>query len=108
MLDSYGKLGLLAEVSADGADDAVGQARAVVIGTDGQDRVVDAEDRHEHKALELKIDNFHDKIIDAAMMFKKGIRVYLSEGRSEEFKKINRQIKQIEHDADGLRRDIEN
>ena len=41
------------------------------------------------KALELKIDNFHDKIIDAAMMFKKGIRVYLSEGRSEEFKKIN-------------------
>lgn len=60
------------------------------------------------KALELKIDNFHDKIIDAAMTFKKAIRIYLSEGRSEEYKKINKQIKQIEHDADALRRDIEN
>ncbi len=60
------------------------------------------------KSLENKIDNFHDKIIDAAMTFKKGIKIYLTEQRSPEYKKINKQIKQIEHDADGLRRDIEN
>ena len=59
------------------------------------------------KALENKIDLFHDKIIDVAMTFKKAIRIYLSEQRSEEYKKTNKQIKQIEHDADNLRRDIE-
>lgn len=59
------------------------------------------------KALENKIDLFHDKIIDVAMTFKKAIRIYLSEQRSEEYKRTNKQIKQIEHDADNLRRDIE-
>ncbi len=57
--------------------------------------------------LENKIDLFHDKLLDAAMTFKKAIRIYLKEKRSEEYKKINKQIKQIEHDADNLRRDIE-
>ena len=57
--------------------------------------------------LENKIDLFHDKLLDAAMNFKKAIRIYLKEKRSEEYKKINKQIKQIEHDADNLRRDIE-
>ena len=60
------------------------------------------------KSLESKIDLFHDKIIDAAMTFKKAIRIYLAEQRSEEYKKLNKQIKQIEHDADAIRRDIEN
>lgn len=60
------------------------------------------------KSLENKIDNFHDKIIDVAMTFKKAIKIYLQEGRSEGYKKINKQIKQIEHDADSLRREIEN
>lgn len=60
------------------------------------------------KSLENKIDNFHDKIIDVAMTFKKAIKIYLQEGRSEEYRKINKQIKQIEHDADSLRREIEN
>jgi hypothetical protein len=59
------------------------------------------------KPLENKIDLFHDKLLDAAMNFKKAIRIYLKEKRSEEYKKINKQIKQIEHDADNLRRDIE-
>lgn len=59
------------------------------------------------KKLENKIDTFHDKVIDAAMTFNKSIRVFLQEQRSEEFKKVNKQIKQIEHDADQLRRDIE-
>ena len=52
------------------------------------------------KSLESKIDLFHDKIIDAAMTFKKAIRIYLAEQRSDEYKKLNKQIKQIEHDAD--------
>ena len=59
------------------------------------------------KSLESKIDLFHDKIIDAAVTFKKAIRIYLAEQRSDEYKKLNKQIKQIEHDADITRRDIE-
>ncbi len=59
------------------------------------------------KALENKIDLFHDKLLETAMQFKKAIRIYLQEKRSEEYKKINKQIKQIEHDADNLRREIE-
>lgn len=60
------------------------------------------------KTLENKIDLFHDKILEVSMIFKKAIRVYLSESNSVNYKKLNRQIKQIEHDADALRRDIEN
>lgn len=60
------------------------------------------------KALESKIDIFHDKVIDSAMTFKKSVREYLNAGRSDEFKKVNKQLRQIEHDADQLRRDIEN
>ncbi len=60
------------------------------------------------KLLESKIDQFHDKIVDAAMTFKKAIRLYLKERRSEDYKKINKQMHQIEQDADSLRRDIEN
>lgn len=60
------------------------------------------------KALENKIDLFHDKIIDVAMTFKKAIKVFLVEQRSAEYKKLSKQIKQIEHDADAIRRDIEN
>ena len=60
------------------------------------------------KALESKIDMFHDKVIDSSMTFKKSVREYLNAGRSDEFKKINKQLRQIEHDADQLRRDIEN
>ncbi len=59
------------------------------------------------KALESKIDLFHDKLLDIAMTFKKAIQVFLSEGRSENYKKTSKHIKQIEHDADCLRRDIE-
>ena len=60
------------------------------------------------KSLENKIDLFHDKIIDITMVFKKAIRVYLKQKRSEEYRKLNKQIRQIEHDADILRREIEN
>ena len=60
------------------------------------------------KSLENKIDLFHDKIIDAAMIFKKAIRLYLNERRSEDYKKLNKQMRLIENEADVLRRDIEN
>ncbi len=60
------------------------------------------------KSLENKIDLFHDKLIDAAMTFKKAIHVFLNEKRGENYRKLSKQIKTIEHDADALRRDIEN
>lgn len=60
------------------------------------------------KALELEIDNFHDKLIDASMTFRKAIKNYLKEQRSDEFRKISKQIKNVEHEADALRRSIEN
>ena len=59
------------------------------------------------KTLETKIDVFHDKLVDVSMMFKKAIKVFLKEQRSTEYKSICKHIKHIEHDADMLRRDIE-
>lgn len=60
------------------------------------------------KELEQKIDMLHDKIIEAAMVFKKAVDVYLKEKRSTAYRKLSKEIKIIEHDADTLRRDIEN
>lgn len=60
------------------------------------------------KALEADIDRFHDKLIDASMVFTQAVKIYTSEGRSDSFKKHSKQIKQIEHNADELRRNIEN
>ena len=60
------------------------------------------------KSLENKIDNFHDKVIDSAILFRKAIKVFLSQDGHEEYRSVNKQIKKIEHDADGLRREIEN
>ena len=60
------------------------------------------------KSLECEIDNFHDKIIDVSMTFNKAIKTYLKEGRSADFEKYSKSIKKIEHDADKLRRNIEN
>lgn len=60
------------------------------------------------KSLEADIDRFHDKLIDASMVFTQAVKIYLNEGRSADFKKHSKQIKQIEHNADELRRNIEN
>lgn len=60
------------------------------------------------KSLECEIDNFHDKIIDVAMTFTKAVKIYLKEGRSHDFEKYSKNIKKIEHEADKLRRNIEN
>ena len=59
------------------------------------------------KSLEEKIDSFHDKLLDVSMTFKKAVREFLTNGCSDDYKKLSKQIKQIEHDADNLRRDIE-
>ncbi len=60
------------------------------------------------KQLEQKIDAMLDKIIEAAMVFKKASDVFLKEKRSTTYRKLSKEIKTIEHDADGLRREIEN
>ncbi|MFI3241635.1 MAG: DUF47 family protein [Alphaproteobacteria bacterium] len=59
------------------------------------------------KDLENKIDLFHDKLLDVSMTFKKAVKEYLAEKRSPNYKKNNKQIKTVEHDADTLRRGIE-
>ncbi len=60
------------------------------------------------KELENKIDCFHDKIIDSATLFRKAIKIFLTVDDFDEYRSVNRQIKAVEHDADNLRRDIEN
>ena len=59
------------------------------------------------KELEHKIDELHDKIIEISMVFKKAIHLFLKEKRSLNYRKLSKEIKTIEHDADVLRRDIE-
>lgn len=60
------------------------------------------------KELEQKIDMLHDKIIEISLVFKKAVTVYLKEKRSSEYRHLSKNIKNIEHDADSLRREIEN
>lgn len=60
------------------------------------------------KDLEQKIDMLHDKIIEISMVFNKAVKVFLKEKRSDEYRKLSKEIKTIEHDADSLRREIEN
>ncbi len=58
--------------------------------------------------LEQKIDELHDKIIEISMVFKKAVHLFLKEQRSQNYRKLSKEIKTIEHEADVLRRDIEN
>ncbi|MBP5398849.1 MAG: DUF47 family protein [Alphaproteobacteria bacterium] len=60
------------------------------------------------KALEEKIDSFHDKLIDSANLFDKAIKTFLFSSDREEHAAVTKQSKKIEHNADELRRDIEN
>ncbi|MBR6409559.1 MAG: DUF47 family protein [Alphaproteobacteria bacterium] len=59
------------------------------------------------KELEHKIDELHDKIVEISMVFKKAVHLFLQEKRSDNYRKLSKEIKIIEHDADVLRRDIE-
>ena len=51
------------------------------------------------RALENKIDCFHDKMIEAAAVFHRSIKTFLNENSRDEYKSINKQIKTIEHEA---------
>jgi len=57
--------------------------------------------------LEHTIDRLHDKIIEMTMVFKDAVDIFLHERRSENYRQTSKKIKQIEHDSDILRRDIE-
>ncbi len=59
------------------------------------------------KELEQKIDDLHDKIIEISMVFKKAVHLFLQEKRSTNYRRLSKEIKTIEHDADVLRRGIE-
>ncbi len=60
------------------------------------------------KSLEEKIDAFHDRLIDSANLFDKAIKTFLYTKDHDEHASINKQSKKIEHNADELRREIEN
>ncbi len=57
--------------------------------------------------LEHNIDSLHDKIIEMTMVFKEAVDIYLREQRSENYRQTSKKIKQIEHDSDSLRREVE-
>jgi hypothetical protein len=59
------------------------------------------------KQLELQIDSFFDKVSEAAVVFRLGVRVYLKEGYTEEFVTRLDRVVELESEADVLRRDIE-
>lgn len=59
------------------------------------------------RELEQQVDALHDKIVEISMVFKKAVNLFLKEKRSSDYKKLSKEIKIIEHDADTLRREIE-
>lgn len=59
------------------------------------------------RELEQKIDAMHDKIIECSMYFKEAIDTFLKEKRSQNYRRISKKIKNIERQADDLRREIE-
>lgn len=58
------------------------------------------------KKLELQIDEFLDKILQAGLVFKQGVRYYLR-NEKELFNKKLEEVQQLENEADQLRRIIE-
>ncbi len=59
------------------------------------------------RALTKYIDEFHNLICEAGMLFRKMIRVYLDCGCSEDFLSIVERLSNVENQADELRRRIE-
>lgn len=59
------------------------------------------------KQLEHQIDSFFDKVSEASVIFRLGVRVYLREGHTEEFTMRVERVIELESEADVLRRDIE-
>ncbi|MDO4161527.1 MAG: DUF47 family protein [Pseudomonadota bacterium] len=59
------------------------------------------------RELEHKIDLMHDKVIESAMYFKEAFAIFLKEKRSTSYRRASKKIKNIESQADDLRREIE-
>lgn len=59
------------------------------------------------RELEHKIDLMHDNVIECAMYFKEAIAIFLKEKRSPSYRRASKKIKNIESQADDLRREIE-
>jgi len=59
------------------------------------------------KELEQKIDDFFDKLSEAAEVYRWAVRIYLQEGLNEKFKAGLDRVNAVESDADQLRRQIE-
>ena len=59
------------------------------------------------RSLEKQIDEFLDKVSEAGMVFDRAMRVYLSQGPSQEFDAFLSQAADIERRGDELRRTIE-
>jgi hypothetical protein len=59
------------------------------------------------KQLEQDIDEFLEKVVQAGLIFRRGLSIYLEYGASEEFDDILSQEKQLESRGDTLRRSIE-
>jgi len=58
------------------------------------------------KALELQMDAFLDKISEAGIVYRRGIKNYMKNS-AEDFERHVDQIKTLEHEADELRKNIE-
>ncbi len=59
------------------------------------------------RELENKIDEMHDKVIECSMYFKEAFEIYVKEKRSPNYRRASKKIKNIEAQADDLRREIE-
>ena len=59
------------------------------------------------RAIEREIEEFLDSISEASLMFLRAIRIYLTEGVSEQYRDALNDVEVIETRADGLRRSIE-
>lgn len=57
--------------------------------------------------LEGEIDNFLDKLSQSSLLYKLALKIYLTEGCSEEFEQKLQDVNKMESDADHLRRSIE-
>ena len=59
------------------------------------------------RELEHKIDLMHDKVIECASYFTDAIAIFLKEKRSPSYRRASKKIKNIESQADDLRRETE-
>jgi hypothetical protein len=59
------------------------------------------------RGLENEIDEFLDKLSQSAMLFRRAVQIYLSDGCTQEFDEKLNQVNALESSADHLRRSIE-